>query len=155
MRYRALLLVMPMLAFALVTQPVSAGRLWCSSDPVVTLDERLVSISVAIPVESVPLVTGATSIDIKAPPSVDGALLVNDVGFMGHGTVLAFQNGAGAEADDAFAVEVRVSVPMEESTAAPSEPAPMQVTIMVDNALPVTATGTVDGTVVRLTMQTP
>lgn len=134
---------------------MSAGRLWCSSDPVVTLDHRLVSISVAIPLESVPLVTGPTGIDIKAPPSVDGALVVNDVGFMGHGTVLTFRNGAGAESDDAFAVEVRVSVPVDESTAAPSEPVPMQVTILVDNALPVTATGTVDGTVIRLTMQTP
>jgi hypothetical protein len=145
---RRLLISTPLLLLALLVQPAAAGRLWCKADPVVSLDHRLVSISVAIPAESLLAVSGPTSITIQAPPSVSHALVVNDLGFMGYGTIVTFVDGGGPVKDDAFPVEVSVSVPV-----AAAEPVPMQVTVLPDNQLPVTVEGTVDRTVVRLTVK--
>ena len=99
--HRLRLLIVPLfLALALLVQPAAAGRLWCKADPVVSLDQRLVSISVAIPAESLLAVNGPTSITIKAPPSVSRVLVVNDLGFMGYGTIVTFVDGGGPVKDD-------------------------------------------------------
>ena len=65
MPHRLRRLTVPLfLALALLVQPAAAGRLWCKADPVVSLDQRLVSISVAIPAEFLLAVNGPTSITI-------------------------------------------------------------------------------------------
>lgn len=153
MRYRRVLVgVAPMLALLMIVHPVTAGRLWCSADPVVSLDHRLVSISVAIPAEYLLLVNGPTALTVKAPPSLDRALVVSDVGFMGHGTVVTFVNGGGAVKDEAFPVEIRVSVPVADSSLSSDESIPLQVTVTPDGQLPITVEGTAESTVVKLTI---
>ena len=53
---------LPLLALLMPAQPAAAGRLWCSTDPLVSVDGQIVSIIVAIPVDDVLRVTGPTSI---------------------------------------------------------------------------------------------
>ena len=50
--------LMPLLLLAVLMPPASAGRLWCKADPIVSLDNQLVSITVAIPLDSLLLVNG-------------------------------------------------------------------------------------------------
>jgi hypothetical protein len=149
---RSVLIVMPIVLCALLIQPSAAGRLWCRADPVVSLDDRLVSISVAIPVEDLLRVTGPTSIQIKAPRDVDRRLIVNDLGFLGYGTVITFVDGGGSVKDATFPVEVRVSVPIDRTGLATRDDVPLQVTVMPDNHLPTTAVGTTTMTIVTVTV---
>ena len=149
---RSMLIVVPILLCALLIQPAAAGRLWCSADPVVSLDQRLVSISVAIPVEDLLRVTGPTAIQIKAPRDVERALIVNDLGFLGHGTVVTFVDGGGSVKGATFPVEVRVSVPIDRTGLATRDDVPLQVTVMPDNQVPTTVVGTTTLTIVALTV---
>lgn len=71
LRRSAMVGIILMLAIAHNVQLVEAGRLWCKTDPIVTLNNRIVSITVAIPVEYVLLVNGPVIIEIATPPSVD------------------------------------------------------------------------------------
>jgi hypothetical protein len=151
MRRLAIIGIIPVLVFALLAQPANAGRLWCPSDPVVSLDHRIVSISVSIPVEYLLLVNGPTTIEIKTPRGVDRELILNDLGFMGHGSIVTFVDGGGVVKDSEFPVEIRVSVPVAaELGSTENQVAPLQVTVMPDNQLPMTVTGTSDLTLVRL-----
>lgn len=132
---------MSLLLFALLVHPISAGKLWCAADPVVGLDQRLVDITIAIPVEYVLLVNGPTTIEIKTPPAVERAVVVNDLGFNGHGTAITFVNGGGAVKENVFSVEIRVHVPVDRSSLAADEEIPLQVTVTPDNQVPMTVTG--------------
>jgi 2-polyprenyl-6-methoxyphenol hydroxylase-like FAD-dependent oxidoreductase len=151
MRRLAIIGIMPVLVFALLAQPANAGKLWCPSDPVVSLDHRTVSISVSIPGEYLLLVNGPTTIEIKTPRGVDRELILNDLGFMGHGSIVTFVDGGGVVKDNEFPVEIRVSVPVAaELGSTENQVTPLQVTVMPDNQLPITVTGTSDLTRVRL-----
>jgi len=85
-----LVIVTSILLLPLLVEPSAAGRPWCKAGPVVSLDQWLVSITVAIPTESLLAVSGPTSITIGARPSVSSALVMNDLGFMDRGTVVTF-----------------------------------------------------------------
>lgn len=141
-----------LLIVAVLVAPASAGRLWCKADPVVSLDDRLVSITVAIPLDYLLLVNGPTQITIRTPPSITHDVVVNDLGFNGHGTEIRFVEGGGAVKEQTFPVEVRVTVPVDRSNLAPDEVVPLEVTVMPDNTLPITVVGTAEETVVDLTV---
>ena len=89
LRRSATLCAIFLLAILLNLQVVEAGRLWCKADPVVTLDGRVVSISLAIPVDSLLMVDGPTRIEIRTPATVERYVVVNDVGFL-RGSVVVF-----------------------------------------------------------------
>lgn len=152
MRRIAVIGIIPVLVFALLAQPATAGRLWCPSDPVISLNHRIVSISVSIPPEYLLLVNGPTTIEIKTPRGVDRQLILNDLGFMGHGSIVTFVNG-GVVRNNEIPVEIRVSVPVAAGLGSTSnQVAPLQVTVMPDNQLPMTVTGTSEMTLVRTTV---
>ncbi len=54
---------------------------WCKSDPVVSLNGTLVDITVGIPLEYEPLVTGPVRIEVQTPESVERELVLSGPGF--------------------------------------------------------------------------
>lgn len=140
------------LALALNMQLVEAGRLWCKSDPVVTLNGQTVSITVAIPLEYLLLVDGPVIIEIKTPPSVDRQLIVNDVGFL-HGSIVTFTDGGGAVKDELIPVQIDASVSIDSSRLAPGETVPLQITVLTDDLLYATAQGTTEHTTMELVVR--
>ncbi len=147
---RAAFVLIPFLAVTFLVQSVAAGRLWCKADPVVSLDSRLVGITVAIPVDYLLMVNGPVEIDVKTPGSVDRQVVINDTGFNGHGTVITFSDGSGTVKENVFAIDVRVRIPVDTSQLADDESVPVEVTVMPDNDDPVTGTGTREMTKVTL-----
>ena len=141
-----------LLALVLNVQLVEAGRLWCKTDPVVTLNGRIVSITLAIPLEYLLVVDGPTIIEITTPPEVDRRLIVNDVGFL-HGSIVRFIDGAGTVEDGLIPVKIRASVSVDESRLAPGETVPMQITVLTDYLLYETALGTTEKTTMKLVIR--
>ncbi len=138
-----------LLALVLNVQFVEAGRLWCKADPIVTLNNRIVSISLAIPLEYLLLVDGPTIIEITTPPEVDRRLIVNDVGFL-HGSIVRFKDGRGTVEDQRIPVRITASVSIDESRLAPGEIVPMEITVLTDDLLYETALGTTEKTTMKL-----
>jgi hypothetical protein len=141
--------IIVVLALVLNVQFIEAGRLWCKADPVVTLDGRIVSITLAIPLEYLLLVDGPTIIEITTPPDVDRQLIVNDVGFL-HGSIVTFKDGDGAVEDGQIPVKITASVSIDESRLAPGETVPMQITVLTDYLRYETVTGTTEKTTMKL-----
>jgi hypothetical protein len=141
-----------LLAVAVNAHAARAGRLWCKADPVISLDQRLVSITVAIPVEYLLLVNGPTTIGVKTPKTVDRQIVLNDLGFMGHGTIITFTDGGGIVANQEIPVEITVRVPIDLSLLAPGETVPVEVTVLADDLLLASAIGTSELTKMRLTI---
>jgi hypothetical protein len=152
MRRSSLAGIVLLLALVLNVQFAEAGRLWCKADPVVTLDGRIVSISLAIPLEYVPLVTGPTLIEITTPPDVDRRLIVNDVGFL-HGSIVRFKDGGGEVIDGKIPVTITASVPIDKSKLAPDATVPLEITVLTDYLLYKTALGTTEQTTMDLVIR--
>jgi hypothetical protein len=143
-----------MLALLLAVQPAAAGRLWCSTDPLVSVDGRTVSIIVAIPVDDVTRVTGPTSIVVTTPAGLPRIVLVDDVGY-GYGTVISFADGHTKVRDHQFPVTISVTVPVSSSSVLSTEDVPLQVTAWTSGVAPVTVTGAADRTDVTITLYGP
>ncbi len=141
--------IIVVLALVLNVQFVEAGRLWCKADPVVTLDGRIVSISLAIPLEYLLLVDGPTIIEITTPPEVERQVIVNDVGFL-HGSIVTFKDGGGAVKDGRIPVTINASVSVNDAWLKPGETVPMQITILTDYLRYETVTGTTENTTMEL-----
>ncbi len=119
------------LLLALVGAPVTdAGRLWCRVDPIVTIDDRVVDISLAIPLQYLWLVNGPTVIEITVPAGVDRQLVLNDVGF-GHGSIVTFRDG-GTVQDNQIPVTITASVSIDRSRLAPGSSVPLQLMVVVE-----------------------
>jgi hypothetical protein len=131
------------LALVLNSPLVEAGRLWCKADPVVTIDERVVSISLAIPLEYLLLVDGPTVVEITIPESVDRQVIVNDVGFL-HGSIVTFKDG-GTVKDSQIPVQINASVSINRAQLAPGEDVPFEMTVLTDGLMLETVRGTTDG----------
>jgi hypothetical protein len=138
-----------LLALVLNVQFAEAGRLWCKADPIVTLDGRIVSISLAIPLEYLLLVTGPTVIEITTPPDVERVLIVNDVGFL-HGSIVRFKDGGGKVVDGEIPVTITASVPIDTSRLEPDATVPLEITVLTDYLLYETAIGTTERTTMKL-----
>jgi len=123
----------------------AGGLLWCKADPIVSLDGRLVDITVSVPLSYQLRVNGPTQIQIKTPASVNRVVILNDLGFNLRGSPVTFVDG-GEVADGRIPVEIEATVPMN---LADGEVAPMEVTVSPDNALPTTVEGTNMRTVVH------
>lgn len=144
---RVLLLLCILVVASQPAEPAQAGgTLWCKADPVVSLDGRLVDITVSIPLEFLPYVAGPTQIQIRTPAGVERVVVLNDLGFNLHGSEVTFVDG-GVVKDDLIPVEVRVTVPMQLDS---GERAPMEVMVWPDNKLPTTVVGTNELTSLRL-----
>jgi len=127
----------------------AGGILWCKSDPVVSLNGRLVDITAALPLEYVLLVTGPTQIQIQTPPGVERFVVISDLGFNGYGTEVTFVDGGGVIKDDEIPTTIRVTVPIQIDS---GEQVPMEITVWADDDLPVTVRGTHRRTVMQLSI---
>lgn len=127
----------------------AGGTLWCKADPVVSLDGRLVDITVSIPLEYLPHVNGPTQYQIRLPAEVERHVVLNDPGFNLQGSEITFVNG-GAVSGDLIPIEIRATVPMDLD---PGETAPMELMVWPDNALPMTVIGTNLNTTMRLEIE--
>jgi hypothetical protein len=152
MRLATALFFIPLLVLSFGVNTADAGRLWCSADPVVSLDQRLVSITIAIPLEYLLLVNGPTSVEIKTPSTVDRQVIL-DVGLNLHGSIVTFVDGKGVEQEGRFPVEIKVSVPVDKSQLEPDEVVPLKVTVLPILGPPVSAEGTADHTKVSTTIR--
>jgi len=141
-----------LLALVLNVQVGEAGRLWCKADPIVTLNDRVVSISLSIPIEYLLLVDGPTIIEITTPPGVDRQLIVNDVGFL-HGSIVRFKDGEGTVDGRQIPVTITASVSINESLLEPGEIVPMEITLLTDYVLYQTALGTTEHTAMQLVVR--
>ena len=141
-----------LLALVLNVQVVEAGRLWCKADPIVTLNHRIVSISLSIPIEYLLLVDGPTIIEITTPPGVDRRLIVNDVGFL-RGSIVRFKDGDGVVDGRQIPVKITASVSIDKSRLKPGEIVPMEIAVLTDYLLYETALGTTEQTTMQLTIR--
>ena len=86
--WRALLLaalLIPMLA-----DDAAAGRAWCRTDPLVSIDGELADIFVVGPITALLDVTGPNEIVVTVPEGVRTRLILNDLGF-GRGNKVTFK----------------------------------------------------------------
>lgn len=141
--------LIPLWAILTIALPAQAV-IWCKTDPVVSLNGRLVDIQVDIPLEYVTLVDGPTLIDVQTPKSVVRKLVFNGPGFNGHGETVAFANRSGSLKNGQFPTTVQVRVPIDESKLAAGEVVPVQVTVATDGAILMVVQGTSDLTSVQL-----
>jgi len=142
--------LLSLMLLALPSAPAQAGGiLWCKSDPVVSLNGRLVDITAALPLEYVLFVTGPTQIEIQTPPGVERFVVISDLGFNGHGTEVTFVDGGGVVEDGEIPTRIRVTVPIHLDR---DEQVPMEVTVWADDEFPLTVSGTHRRTVMQLSI---
>lgn len=102
-------------ALLILITPVSAGRSWCRTDPVIQVDGDLADIFVSGPPEAPLLVTGPTEIVVTVPIGVDTRLIVADLGF-GKGQVVSFQKSSELHrTPTGIEIEVAIFVPAVDS----------------------------------------
>src|SRR3954466_6253776 len=81
-RARALSVVaLTLLALLLTTSGAFAGRTWCRTDPVVTINDSVADVFVGGPLTAPLQVTGPTQVVVTVPMGVNAGLLLSDLGF--------------------------------------------------------------------------
>jgi hypothetical protein len=138
-------------AALLLVFPVGA-TLWCKADPVVELNGTLVDVTIAIPLEYVPLVNGPVRYEVRTPVGTRRALVVADLGYNGHGTVIEFRDGGGVVRDGQVPTLIRVEVPIDASRLPQGQVVPTQLTVLPHNAGLVVVGGTSARTEAELTI---
>ncbi len=138
MRRSILCFVLVIIATLLFASPASAGRRWCSRDPIVSLNGHAVQVWVAIPEEYVPLVNGPIDIEFRTPTGMSRSIVMTDDGFNGFGEVVTFSDDPRGKvnAQGAFTVQIWVSVPIDEDQADATAKArrfPAQITVIEDS----------------------
>jgi hypothetical protein len=109
-------LVLLAFTFALTVQGAAAGRGWCRTDPIVSIDDRLADVFVAAPPEALLLVTGPNQIVVTVPVGVRASLVIADVGF-GKGDVVSFRESSRLRrTKTGIQVVIRVYVPATDPT---------------------------------------
>ena len=135
-------LVFILFALLICVTPASAALAWCKSDPVVTLNGAVVDVSVAIPLEYVPLVNGPVQYEIQTPMSTKRQVIVNDVGYNGHGSKVIFKDGNGIVQDGQIPTTVRVHIPIDKGRLAPGEVVPAELSVIADDVTILVQQGT-------------
>ncbi len=121
--------------FALVSwvAPASADLRWCRTDPIITLNGAVVDLSVAIPLEFVPLVNGPVEYEVQTPVFTRRQLIVNDLGYNGYGSKVIFKDGSGTMKNGQIPTTVRVHIPIDKQRLAPGQVVPAELTVIADN----------------------
>ena len=131
--------------------PVRAGVLWCKSDPVYSLNGTLVDVTVDIPLDAVLLVNGPIHYEIQTPPMIARTLILNDLGYNGHGVTTQFTDQTdGVLQGPAFLTTVTVTVPLDTSDLPPGTTVPARLTVFPLNGTLTVVEGTTDGTTFSL-----
>jgi hypothetical protein len=128
------------------TLPVSAGIIYCKSDPVVTVGKTTLDLSIGIPLADQGYVTGPIAWKIQAPEGVDRDVWISDPGLNLKGHTFEFTD-AGKVEDGTGTVRVKVSIPIDKERLKAGEPIPTELTVIALNgAKEVLAVGTHEGT---------
>ncbi len=131
--------------------PARAGVLWCKSDPIYRLNGTFVDVTVDIPLEVVLLVNGPVHYEIQTPPAIDRALILNDLGYNGHGVTTQFTDQTdGVLQGSAFLTTVTVTVPLDRSRLPVGATVPARLNVFPLNGTLTVVEGTTDGTTLSL-----
>jgi hypothetical protein len=136
--------------FAALAQPLPAHALWCSSDPVVSLNRTVVDITVSIPLAYILYVNGPVRYTIQTPSSVVRKLVVNDVGYNGHGVTVSFTNRVGGINGNQFLTTVKVYVPIDMTKLPVGTRVPTLLTVFPLNGKQLQVSGTSQSTAMSL-----
>jgi hypothetical protein len=148
MRRVALAALAALLVLGSVAMPVSAGKGWCRSDPVVSLNGVNISFVIGIPIENQDDVVGPITMVFLAPRASDLALVSADPGFNGYGeSVQLASNGSRINPDGSFAVRVSVYVPLRGN-----QTVPLQVEVVPASGDSVVVEGDATGVSLTLTL---
>lgn len=142
MRRFAVCVVIVVGALLGLVAPASAALGWCRADPVVTLNNAIVDVSVAIPLEYTALVNGPIQYEIQTPMSTKRQVIVNDVGYNGHGSKVIFKDGSGTVQDGQIPTTIRVHIPIDKNHLAPGEVVPAELTVIADDVTLLVEQGT-------------
>jgi hypothetical protein len=119
MRHLVFSVCVSIVATLMVVAPASAGRTWCSRDPIVNVDGHTIQVLVAIPDEYVDLVNGPIDVVFETPAGMNRSVVFTDDGFNGFGETVSFVDAprrpVNSQSD--FTLSVRVTVPIDESLA--------------------------------------
>ena len=116
------------LLFPVVARGTLAGRAWCRTDPVVSINGELADVFVAGPPEAPLLVNGANEIVVTVPDGVKKQLVLNDLGF-GQGNTVSFKTSSRLRVTrSGVEVKVAVRVPVDDSKL-PDYDGPMPVRV--------------------------
>jgi hypothetical protein len=97
--------------------PAFAGDGWCSADPVVKIDGKVVDIVISSLDEADELAMGPVQLVIRVPVGISAEILATDRGFGGHGYAISFAEVPYLVASaDRLPIEVAVYAPMADGT---------------------------------------
>jgi len=146
MRRCALIALTALLTLLPFATPVSAGKGWCRSDPIVTLNGVQLQLLIAIPVEEQANVIGPIAVTMVAPKASKMTVVYTDSGFNGFGeSINLAANSDRIGIDGTFTVKAILSVPMRGNNFIP-----MQVEIIPDSGESVFVEGQAIGVTITL-----
>jgi hypothetical protein len=142
-----------MLAMIVLALPASAGRSWCSRDPIVRINGTDVQIWVSIPEEYVFAVNGPIEVKVYTPVGATTELVYTDSGFNGYGEVVKFSTSDDlyTSPDGSFDILVKAYVPFDakalRTVKARANDVPIQVSYTANGQLSMSKDGsmTIDG----------
>lgn len=153
---RPLTTLVPLVAALLLALPVHSrpahAAIWCKSDPVVSLNGTLVDVTVAIPLDYVPLVNGPVYYEIRTPKGVVRKLVVSDLGYNGYGVRVVFGDMTGTVTNKRFPTLVRAKVPIDKSKLPAGTVVPAELTVLPHNGSLLVKQGTTDLVELKLTV---
>jgi hypothetical protein len=132
--------------------PAGAGRLWCKTDPIISLDGRLVDITVSIPLDMIVAVNGPVQITVWTPNTVERHVIVPDLGLLGYRTEVVFKDTLAAVQDNRIPTYIKVVVPIDQTIVTSADTVPVELMVTADNQLPIFVQGTHLGTTLGLTI---
>jgi len=153
LRRLGLAISLGVLAVLCAVLPASAGWTWCRTDPIVRLNGTQYQIIVSVPVDYVPVVTGATQVVVSVPDDVDRALVSTDAGFNGYGESVSFGHLSRQDGElGRFPVNIRVTIPINLAQLGLGQAVPVRVVVKLDSTVIAVVTGTADGTVLSFSL---
>lgn len=133
------LLAIPLTCIAVITLTLSsfAAVRRCKTDPIVTLNDSVVQVYVAVQPQHVEYVNGPINVKFTIPDGVAHEVIFVDEGFNGHGETVSFVVSDKEEehriaADGTMKTAIEVSLALMKGAGAPKK-IPMQVTVVTED----------------------
>lgn len=142
MRRFAVCVVIVVGALLGLVTPAQADLVYCKVDPVIMLNGTIIDVTAGIPLRYVRFVNGPVQYEIAVPASVDRQLILNDLGYNGHGSVVTFVTTDAEAENGVIPTTMRVHVPIDTTRLAPGEVVPAELSITVDDLTLISVQGT-------------
>lgn len=116
MRTRLLSVAVGMLALLLVASPASAGRVWCSRDPVIKVNGQVVDALVSSYADMTSSATGPIQFVVTVPSGVSASVIASDNGF-GYGYSISVKTSSTLKATaTSIPIQVQAYAPAKDRT---------------------------------------